>query len=153
MVQLTLAFPHCRGFRIPLASAQDRDPRRQQPPHTVPLAATGRRRQLLSVAAPLLFLPWRGCDVGGNYATGVADNNCQQVYQPAAAAEKRFAAKQRAAADAAAAAAAAPLAAETAREERSTVLKEQAAFERTSMEAERARQTQQLVENMWQSLE
>lgn len=28
------------------------------------------RRRLLSVAVPLLFLPWRGCDQGGNYSTG-----------------------------------------------------------------------------------
>ena len=46
------------------------------------------RRRLLSIAAPLLFLPWRGCDEGGSYSIGVTEN-CQQMYQPAAAAERR----------------------------------------------------------------
>mmetsp|Transcript_12417 Transcript_12417/g.34855 ORF Transcript_12417/g.34855 Transcript_12417/m.34855 type:complete len:143 (+) Transcript_12417:96-524(+) len=49
------------------------------------------RRSLLSIAAPLPlgFLPVAGCDQGGNYSTGVT-SNCVQLYQPAAAAEKRL---------------------------------------------------------------
>lgn len=79
------------------------------------------RRWLLSVAPPLLFLPWKGCSEGGFYDTGkllslmvdmllhlycgflydtgVLDfvflfegvhENCQKIYQPAAAAEERW---------------------------------------------------------------
>lgn len=117
----------------------------------------------------LLWVAWRGCDQGGFYSTGVAGSHgdgCQTIYQPAAAAEKRFAEKQQSAAVAAAqpprpaaaprpppAAAPSQPAAQTAREERATLLKEQAAYERTAMEAERAERTRDLVDSMWQSLE
>jgi len=43
--------------------------RRQPVRQRATLTTTGRRR-LLSVAVPLLWLPWRGCDQGGNYSTG-----------------------------------------------------------------------------------
>ncbi|KAG1676371.1 hypothetical protein FOA52_001166 [Chlamydomonas sp. UWO 241] len=42
------------------------------------------------------FLPWNGCDAGGFYATGQAGTpgkDCQEVYQPAEAAEQRLRAK------------------------------------------------------------
>ncbi|GLC37840.1 hypothetical protein PLESTM_000653500 [Pleodorina starrii] len=44
-------------------------------------------------AAKLAFLPWNGCEVPGSpYSTGVKGvpgKDCQEVYQPAAAAEAR----------------------------------------------------------------
>eukprot|EP00199_Chlamydomonas_sp_CCMP681_P005146 CAMPEP_0119109802 /NCGR_PEP_ID=MMETSP1180-20130426/23529_1 /TAXON_ID=3052 ORGANISM="Chlamydomonas cf sp, Strain CCMP681" /NCGR_SAMPLE_ID=MMETSP1180 /ASSEMBLY_ACC=CAM_ASM_000741 /LENGTH=136 /DNA_ID=CAMNT_0007095775 /DNA_START=203 /DNA_END=613 /DNA_ORIENTATION=- len=46
-------------------------------------------------ALVLAFLPWNGCDQGGNYSTGNSSPTCQTIYQPAAAAETRFAAKHR----------------------------------------------------------
>ena len=48
---------------------QQQQPRNSRYQHHSGTAASGRRR-LLCVGIPLLFLPWRGCDEGGNYSTG-----------------------------------------------------------------------------------
>mmetsp|Transcript_31246 Transcript_31246/g.79674 ORF Transcript_31246/g.79674 Transcript_31246/m.79674 type:complete len:167 (-) Transcript_31246:105-605(-) len=59
--------------------------RRMAPPRALPGHA--------AAAIAIGFLPWNGCDVGGSYSTGVKGTpgkDCQEVYQPAAAAEARF---------------------------------------------------------------
>ncbi|KAI3438670.1 hypothetical protein D9Q98_001091 [Chlorella vulgaris] len=116
-------------------------------------------RRRLASAVPLLFLPWRGCDQGGNYSTGVK-GPCQPIYQPAAAAEERYIKQQQQqqqrhaeAATATSTEAGPPSPAPSNREDRSTLMKEQAAYERVAMEAEQQRRTQQLVDSMWQGLE
>lgn len=61
--------------------------------------------------------------------------------------------QQRRAAAAAAPPAEAPQPAASGREELATLRKEQAAYDRAAMQAEQERNTQQLVDSMWQSLE
>lgn len=127
------------GLQAARTRSQQSAPRAQQPLRRPPLprrrcrlpstAAAeqpqlSRRRLLSIVPLPLLFLPWSGCDQGGNYATGMIcsdvwrgraslgpgsrdtrghrqcspllagikgtpGKDCQAIYQPAAAAEKR----------------------------------------------------------------
>lgn len=60
-------------------SPSRRHPARHRAPP--PSAATGRRR-LLSIAVPLLWLPWRGCDQGGSYSTGEQPEVMQEEAQP-----------------------------------------------------------------------
>ncbi|KAL4437955.1 hypothetical protein ABPG77_004176 [Micractinium sp. CCAP 211/92] len=166
-------------MRRSLSGVQPLPPQQALPPTAQPPTGRSRpqlrtgRRRLLSWYPGLLWVAWRGCDQGGFYSTGVSGTHgegCQSIYQPAAAAEQRFAEKQRQAAAAPAvsavpaeadaesrlaSAAAAPSrpAAETPQEERATLRKEQAAYERAVMEAERAERTRAFADSMWQSLE
>ena len=59
-------------------AAGERPSRRQPLPPNAAAAppSRARRRRLLSLAAPLLFLPWRDCDQGGNYSTGKLPRVC-----------------------------------------------------------------------------
>lgn len=86
---------------------------------------------------------------------GTHGDSCQQIYQPAAAAERRFAERQRQAQAQvqAAAPAAPPQPAASGREEVATLRKEQAVYDRAAMAAQQERNTRELVDSMWQGLE
>ena len=82
--------PNLRGITTG-GSIQCRTPNHR--PHRALLSSPSSAnpsRRLVIVAPPLfLWLPWRGCTEGGFYDTGVTEN-CQKIYQPAAAAEERY---------------------------------------------------------------
>lgn len=65
---------------------------RLSPCRSIKGSMSDRCRTIKRQAVSLAFLPWYGCDQGGFYATGVRGvpgRDCQEIYQPAAAAEQR----------------------------------------------------------------
>ncbi|GIL98643.1 hypothetical protein Vretimale_4030, partial [Volvox reticuliferus] len=73
--------------RLPHKTFRTRQNRR------VKYAAISELIAISAYAAKLAFLPWNGCEVPGSFystgVTGVPGKDCQEVYQPAAAAEAR----------------------------------------------------------------